>query len=665
MATLSVSETEINSGVAYAEDLKSRKAAAEIANSASVVNPIKNYGAVVDGTTDDTQSFIDASSDLGANGVVTLTSGDMFIDGSRPRLQDYQVVMSAEDDANLKCELNPDVKELKLLSSLSTSNPTLSRAHRFHQNHNRDWLNALVGANTRSVNPEPYTQELGDFTDWDNYTVTITQSLLAGTATVTTDSVSWAAAFASSQEGVFKSPRLFSTYEVTFSRDDSALGTPDNSYIGATILFGSDRIIVAFREEDATAKVFHINSSGTLTTVANITLPSLAYTITQSGSLTVGIRLVSSTLFEVYSNDILIYKGDVSNFITDNISLVGFTVTPTISGKVSVETPIRSSIRKPVSKRNAQIGIIGDSISYGAWASIDYATFLKRMLESTDFGTVTMRNEAVSGSSARTWVTGGVYGGDGGSTSYSLATQDFSDDHYTVVMLGTNDAIADNDLNQYYDDLKAICDAIADDGSTPIICSFPVTKTAQSGCERMPLYIAEAKKLAIDNGWSFAQNRESFGAKDALYFDSLHPHEVGQVSLAASIHESIVTDESRKIYGNPEAIKSVTLDIDSFANSWSAQSGAEDRKPQIHVKDGRVELSGLITGGSASVTAFTIPYELFDSSRDIFQVISNRSDSIYDSATVYISDSGIVQILGGTLSGATWWVSLDGVGWEI
>lgn len=661
----SLTGADVEASLGFANELRGNKTASEIVYAIDEINPIKSYGAEVDGVKNDLDAFISASDNLGSGGVVQFASGVMFFDGVRPRLQDYPVVIDAIEGAELKCNLNPAVKELKLLSPLSTSSPTLSRDHVFHKNYKRDWINAIVGGSVKSKSPEQYTYKSGDFTTWNNHTVTINQNLNPGTATVAPDSVSWGSAFPSSQEGVFKSPLLFSTYECTFVRDDSAVGSPASSYIGATILFGSDRLIVAFREEDTGAKIFHVSSTGTLTTVENIELHSQAYTINQSGSLTIGIRLVSEKEFEVYSNDILIYSGNVSDFTTDLISLVGFTVTPEISPKISIRNLYQLTGRTPVSKRNSQIGIIGDSISYGAWASIDYATHLKQMLEATSFGTVTMRNAAVSGSSARTWVTGGVYGADGGSTPYSIATQDFSGDHYTIVALGTNDAIQGWDLSQYESDLTDIGNAIEEDGSIPIFCSFPTTKAAQSGYDRMPVYISSAKKVALANGWEFAQNREAFGTKDNLYFDNLHPHEVGQVHLATSIHEAIVTSNKRKVYGNPKEIREVTLNIDTFANSWVPAYGSTDRVPRIHVKDGKVSLSGLITGGAEGVAAFSIPYELFNRERDIFQTVTNRSGTDYLDATIYISNGGIVQVLGGTLSGSPWWVSLDGVSWDI
>lgn len=605
------------------------------------------------------------SAAIGDSNTIHLLKGVTFIGGSRPRLQDSPVVISASEDAEIKIDMNPNVKDLKLATSIKTSHPSLSRKHRFHKNYNRDWLNALVGASCRTPESIAYNQEGLKFSeDWENWNVSITQQKNSGTAAMFDIVVIWDSTFSTGQEGVYTVPRFNRLYETAVVRDSQAAGTPSDSYVSVTVLFGDERLIVAFREGDDTAKVFHINSSGTLSTIHSIVLPSLAYTLNVEGSLTLGFRMVSPFEVEVYANELLVYRCDTRDFTSEEVEYVGYAITPTLSTKVRFYHPVAIDNRTPVSRRNVHIGVVGDSQSFGAYASIDYATFLKQMLEASVFGEVSIRNEAVSGSSTSSWVNGGVYGGDGGSTPYSLAAQDFSTDHYTVVALGTNDAIAGISVTTYSTYLKTICDAIVADGSVPIICSFPIPKTNQDNYERMPEYIALAKKVARDNGWSFAQNREAYGTKESKLYDSLHPHEVGQVYLASSIYEAITTDNSRKVWANPSNTQTMSTDIKEFSNGWGPFSADVDRTPNIVVERDTVKLSGLISGGAAAASAFTIPYGL-NPKRDIFYPVANKSDATYPSAILYINKSGIVQVLGGTLSGVNWWISLDGVSWDL
>lgn len=632
---------------------------------------VEQFGADLSALSDSLAAFQSAATQAGQDGVVKIT-GSLLLDGVRPRLQDYPCIIEAEPDAIINCDLNPNVKELAFATPLKTTNPVdPAKAHTFERNYQRDET-LLTAAAAVAQEVGRYTAVNGDFTaDYTQNTVTGAGALSAGTATVTAASVSWAVPFGSGQEGVLKDAIEGTHYEVTFIRDNSATGTPEASYVSAEIICAANRFWLAFREEDLSAKLFRHDGAIT-TTLASITLSSLQYTINANASVTLGIRQVSATVFELYANDLLVYRFDTNDY-ADAPSTIGFCVTAEISGKVSIEYPqqIGVAYRQQSLNSDVSIAVIGDSISYGAWSSIDWPTHLKNMLTVTPgYGNVAIRNRAVSGSSARTWVTGGTYVGDGGETNYDISTEDFSGDDYVCVMLGTNDAMVYNDVAQYQADIVTIANKIIADGAKPIFGLFPHASDQQPGFDGFAMYVAALKTTCSANGYAMANVRDAFGysvANDGWLFDTVHPHEKGQVQIAKSFYHALNND-TRATGERCQPVR-YSADTDwvtltSFTNSWvDASAGDSGRVPSYKIKNGMVYLHGLISSGALNVSALILP-EHIKPTVDVFGTVANKDGSTYYDATVYVTDAGAVQVLRASQTGAHW-VSLDTVSWPL
>ena len=511
------------------------------------------FGAAGDGVTDEEAIILRAMA--ASTKPLKIPPKSYLLSSSRPRLQDYAGGVDPEPGSLLSVALNPQMWALKIHRPLATEDPALStRDHTFLPNQNRDipLLSVALGASRREG---AYAATVEDWTTWDNnFVPTSTNVPAAGTATVTATSVTWASEPASNLNGVYKSAQPGDWYECTILRNADAAGTPSSHFVAVDCLFATNqRLYVQFREEDLDVKVAHITSGGSLTTLATVTLPHLTYSLEVGGSLTLGIRQISATQVEVYSNDLLIYTVDTAGYGGGALTKVGFATTKGLADSIELKDPVKIGRGyTPTSKPNLSIAVIGDSISQGAWTSITWPDQMADALEASGIaGNVSVTNMAVSGASAQTWVAGGVYSGDGASTSYGpIASVDFTPYDLVLVQLGTNDAIGDLNIATFKSNMQAIGDAIVADGALPVF-GLPIrANDSQAGSERLAEYVGAARTVAATNGWTLAPIRAGYGCVDQ-FFDNLHPHEYGQAHIASAWARAVISLHRGGAFGTP------------------------------------------------------------------------------------------------------------------
>src|SRR3546814_14862386 len=91
--------------------------------------------------------------------------------------------------------------------------------------------------------------------------------------------------------------------------------------------------------------------------------------------MTLALRFVDGHRIEVYVNVWLIHTHQVGNFIAE----IGFAVSWHVSGTTAMLDPVRTVGHTPQSPRPLSLGVIGDSISYGAWSSLTWPDLLHGM----------------------------------------------------------------------------------------------------------------------------------------------------------------------------------------------------------------------------------------------------------------------------------------------
>ena len=204
--------------------------------------------------------------------------------------------------------------------------------------------------------------------------------------------------------------------------------------------------------------------------------------------------------------------------------------------EITFKTPITTSDYKPRIKSTINIGVIGDSQSYGAWCSLAIEDLLKFYLQNiSDIGDITVTNHAVSGTNSAYWATGTGSGVD--LSSYDMV----------LCMLGTNDQQAEIAVSTYVTNMNTI-DARISANSDIIYGVFPVfTKSDISGVtgvaavnyEKHAKYTAALKKFCIDNGREYADVRRFIGPNITYYGDNIHPTVEGQIPIMAAWAEGI------------------------------------------------------------------------------------------------------------------------------
>ena len=182
------------------------------------------------------------------------------------------------------------------------------------------------------------------------------------------------------------------------------------------------------------------------------------------------------------------------------------------------------------------IGVIGDSISYGAWCSNAIEDLLPLYLQNiTDIGDVTVTNYAVSGTNSAYWASGA-------GSSIDLSSHDL-----VLCMLGTNDLQGGVSVPTYIANMNTI-DTRVSASSDIVYGIFPIfTQASVSGVTGVTTqnyaehakYTHGLKKFCIDNGRDFADIRRFIGANITYYGDNIHPTVEGQIPIMAAWAEGI------------------------------------------------------------------------------------------------------------------------------
>src|SRR5690606_83285 len=340
------------------------------------------------------------------------------------------------------------------------------------------------------------TERLVDFTDgWVNLATSGSGvDTSAGTATVAAHKIAWGSAFEAGQEGIYleRRPEVGDHYQATLVQDGAGdvLG-----FAGGEILTATQRYSFIVTSNQGQFRVFE---SATGFTVDIDPLPNGgAYSLAPKagdtpGACTVGLRLVTPTTVEVYLNGYRVH----TQTLDGEVVLFGWTTSWHLSGYLSIENPVLIRGARPQSPRPLKIACVGDSITYGAWASIPYPELLRMMAQNLPgFGRLTMTNLGISGTSSADWASG------------DQAGQDYSAYDYVLVMLGTNDVQATTPVADYIDNMETITDAIVADGAVPIIGIFPIWSRSDltgvpgvtaSNYAYGTIYRSELRKLARD-----------------------------------------------------------------------------------------------------------------------------------------------------------------------
>lgn len=556
---------------------------------------ILDFGARRDGTTNDLPAFQAARAAAGAQGAVWLPGpGTYRFAGSRPDLSGC--VVEADPGVVVTVDENPNTRDMALATPLTVQNPVHQTLRRKPANHAVPL--ALHGIGTAAAAALACDQRIEalNFDDgWTGASITGTATKGAFTGTLAADSVSWDEPFASGQEGVFlnRPPVVGEQYEVTFR--DTGAAAVDGGFVSAVLITDLKRYDFALFSGLPQMQVIE-TPGGVVKALA--TPNGGAYALAPAGaSVTLGLRLVDAGTVEVYVNDWLIHRHGIANFIAD----IGFTASWHVSGTVTLRDPVRTTRHLPQSPRPLSVGVIGDSISYGAWASLPWPELLRAAaVNLPGIGPLTIDNYAVSATDSTHWAT-------------AVDDLDLSGHSHVLVMVGTNDVQAQTPLATFRANLAAIADGIVAAGATPIFGVFPVfTRNDISGVvgvgaahyEKGGAYRAAVKRFCAQNGHEMANVADAFGTCLGWYNDNIHPTVEGQVAVAKAFAAALCRAvRPRPVAGNGNWIRPTLL------NGWTGFSPTH-QEPQFRRRpDGMVELRGSVKGGTVATTApiFELP----------------------------------------------------------
>ena len=551
---------------------------------------ILDFGARRDGASDDLPAFQAARAKAGADGAVWLPGpGTYYFAGSRPDLSGCAI--EADPGVVIKTDENPNTPVLRLAAPLTVENP--AHGTRLTKPANLAWpvplhnLGAAAAAALEAARTRPALAAL-DFTQgWTAASISGTATKGASTATVEPDKLSWAAPFGAGQEGVFSGapPLVGESYEATFrSSAASAVG----GFVSAILISDAKRYDFALMAGLPQLQVIE-NPGGTVKTVA---LPNgNAYSLVAAGaSVTLGLRIVDAKTVEVSVNDLLVHSHTVGNFLAE----IGFAVSWHLSGTTAIHNGLRGRGLLPQSARPLKLAVVGDSISYGAWASLAWPELLKGMAPNLPgIGRLEVVNHAISGTRSVEWAN-------------AIDSYDFAGRDFVLVLLGTNDAQSQTDPAVFAANLGAIADRIVAQGAKPVFGVFPVyTVAAVSGITGVPAMNYEkgallrslVKRFCALRGYEAANVQDAFGSSLGWYGDNLHPTVDGQVAVAKAFAAALCRAVAPKpVSGHGGWIRPALL------NGWTSFSPTH-QEPQYRLRpDGMVELRGSVKGGTVGTT---------------------------------------------------------------
>ena len=593
---------------------------------------ILDDGAKRDGASDDLSAFERARDRAGADGVVLLSGPGTYRFGEvRPDLSGTTV--AADPGATLRVDENPNTREMRLLTPLRVFNPVHNTDQVKPANVNLPLplhnLGAAAAAALEAGTAK--TERLVDFTDgWVNLATSGSGvDTSAGTATVTAHKVAWGSAFEAGQEGIYleRRPEVGDHYQATLVQDGAGdvLG-----FAGGEILTATQRYSFIVTSNQGQFRVFE---SATGFTVDIDPLPNGgAYSLAPKagdtpGACTIGLRLVTPTTVEVYLNGYRVH----TQALDGEVVLFGWTTSWHLSGYLSIENPVLIRGARPQSPRPLKIACVGDSITYGAWASIPYPELLRMMAQNLPgLGRLTMTNLGVSGTSSADWASG------------DQAGQDYSGYDYVLVMLGTNDVQATTPVADYIDNMETITDAIVADGAVPIVGIFPIWSRSDltgvpgvtaSNYAYGTIYRSELRKWAIGKGYVIADCEDAFGPNYlgptvGWLNDNIHPTVEGLVAVAKAFAAALLRAEAPQVE-RPEPTRLAPWTAPTLLNSWvNLTSGTWSRAGYRRLPDGRVELRGALGDGTVQTGSggriFQLPPDMVPGFHRGFAVLSEN-----------------------------------------
>ncbi|MGL5014998.1 MAG: GDSL-type esterase/lipase family protein, partial [Bacteroidales bacterium] len=437
--------------------------AKDIANQ-STFHYFERYGAVGDGVTDNTSAFLAARTELGVEKVCRLSEGKTYyFSGSRPDLSGLAIY--AELGAKIKTDANPNIKTMTLVNDVTINNTVHKTTLIKHGNVSHDYL-VSAGAAINRLSGQKLTKKL--FTDSDVTLSSINGIASKGafTGTNSTSYIGWGSDFAANQQGAFITFEQNILYEAAFRHIGTVIQDVSSFRSVSIVCGGSQRVDFAVYPGTANGKLI---AQGLGAESISVPLPNGgAYSLSNDGAITLGVRVVGNVA-EFYVNGLLLKKYTLLATPTE----VAFLTSYVESSKCQIMLPTKTSCVMPNSSNPKKIAIVGDSISYGAWASESYDSILAKSLEHCGVGGVTSVNYAVSGTSTTDWIAGG---------SIDITTKNVSDCAYTLIMLGTNDVQGGVTGTQYETNMRAIIANVIAQGSRPVLGVFPVwTQTSVSG----------------------------------------------------------------------------------------------------------------------------------------------------------------------------------------
>ncbi|WP_097291589.1 GDSL-type esterase/lipase family protein [Escherichia coli] len=489
----------------------------------------RQWGIKYDGFNDGVTQFNNARNYLSAKDEVLYFSGAgvVLYSGARPDLSGVKI--HADEGVTFKVDENPNTKDLHLLTNLRIENPVsgttlIKPANTFIDL--KELYNVAPGLVNMSLNE---SASIVNLTTWNQtiYNVSTGDISASGTGTVTSNTVTWSSDFAANPQVLYPTaPENGSLYEI------NAFTSGQAESCGVFIKTSSAVVFASITVASGKLSVKGFNFSGSQTINEEYTLPNGgAYGWISNQQVNLGF-VVNDSVMTFVLNGLPVYRfnGTVVNagFI---LSQAGDAAGVTFLDCLKT-TNFKLRVKRPLS-----IGVIGDSISYGAWCSNDIVRLLPSFIQNSDnIGKVSITNYAVSGTSSAYWATG-----DGSPTDYSP--------HKVVLcMIGTNDQQGGVAVAQYTTNLQTIANKIVSAGAIPVFGIFPIfTTEANSGIHGVTTsnYAAHAKythalkKFCIQNGYEFADMRRNFGANLGWYGDNIHPTVDGQISIMAAWAEAL------------------------------------------------------------------------------------------------------------------------------
>lgn len=505
------------------------------------INNIKDHGAIGDGVADDLPAFSSARTAAGSSGVVYFPGpATYFFAGSRPDLTGVNI--RADAGVTIKVDENTNTKDMKLLTPVTVQNTVGA-------------YTVVHSANTQLQAPELFNiapglydlavKEVSSVVDM----TTLTHKVYAvatgditttnGTGTVTASQITWAADFSANPQVLY--PASIEDGTLFELNATNAGGTVEQAGVFAK---NATHVWVA-KVQIGLAKLYvrQYDLTGVLISTTDLVLPNGgAYGWLASQEVNLGF-VSNSGVVTVVLCGLPVYKFPAT------ATAAGFLVdTAGDAVKVALKNLIKTTGYKPRVKMPLSIGVIGDSISWGAWSSLAMEDILPNFLQNMPWvGDVSVTNLAVSGTTSTYWATG------------TGASVDFTPYDIVLCMVGTNDQQGATALATYTTNLGLIASNITSDGAVPIFGIFPIyTQTSVSGVTGVTTtnyathakYTHALKKFCIDNGHKFADVRRAFGSNIAWYVDNIHPKTEGQMAIMGAWVEGICKYLDGRTYFN-------------------------------------------------------------------------------------------------------------------